>query len=87
MSKEQLIALLDAYLVELKQIKPHRADYALRNPGHTTALGHAVFMCTEVKALIRLDKMEKAHRWLGFIQAILWTQGIYTIDEMRKHNQ
>jgi hypothetical protein len=27
----------------------------------------------------------KAHRWLGFVQGVLWTQGIYTIDELRAH--
>ncbi len=29
----------------------------------------------------------KANRWLGFIQGVLWSGGVYTIDEMREHNR
>ena len=28
----------------------------------------------------------QADRWIGFIQAILWTQGFYSIDDMAKAN-
>jgi hypothetical protein len=27
----------------------------------------------------------KAHRWIGFIQGVLWASGQYTIDELREH--
>lgn len=30
---------------------------------------------------------EKFMRWLGFMQGALWSEGIYTIDEMREHNR
>jgi hypothetical protein len=30
---------------------------------------------------------EKAHRWLGFVQGVLWTQGIFTIDQLRDDNR
>lgn len=29
---------------------------------------------------------EKAHRWLGFVQSQLWSEGFYTIEEMMEHN-
>ena len=32
------------------------------------------------------ENKEKANRWLGFIQGVLWAECIYTIDEMRDHN-
>ena len=28
---------------------------------------------------------EKLMRWLGFIQGVLWKEGIFTIDELRDH--
>ena len=37
--------------------------------------------------IIDLTEIEKAMRWLGFIQGVLWICGIYTIDEMREHNR
>lgn len=30
---------------------------------------------------------QKAHRWLGFMQGTFWSMGIYTIDEMTRHNR
>jgi hypothetical protein len=30
---------------------------------------------------------EKAMRWLGFIQGVLWSTGVKTIDEMREDNR
>jgi hypothetical protein len=31
-------------------------------------------------------RRDKAMRWLGFIQGVLWVQRIYTIDELKLHN-
>ncbi len=28
----------------------------------------------------------KVFRWLGFMQGVLWTLNVYTIDELRRHN-
>lgn len=33
------------------------------------------------------ENMDKANRWLGFIQGVLWTTGLYSIEEMRDHNR
>jgi hypothetical protein len=32
------------------------------------------------------EKMEKACRWLGFIQGALWADGVYSIEELKRHN-
>lgn len=32
------------------------------------------------------SKREKAHRWLGFIQGVLWLSGVYTLDELKEHS-
>jgi hypothetical protein len=29
---------------------------------------------------------EKAHRWLGFIQGVLWMAGVFTLDELKEHS-
>jgi hypothetical protein len=33
------------------------------------------------------NRIEKACRWLGFIQGCLWTNGIYSIEELKNHNK
>jgi len=33
------------------------------------------------------DSLEKAFRWLGFIQGTFWIAGTYTLNQMRDHNR
>lgn len=33
------------------------------------------------------DTIAKLNRWLGFVQAVLWAQNIYTLDELRDHTR
>lgn len=32
------------------------------------------------------SKREKAHRWLGFIQGVLWMAGAFTLNELKEHS-
>jgi hypothetical protein len=50
-------------------------------------LGYLRWMCQEVLSWDLEKDWEKANRWLGFIQGVLWEQHIFTIDDMRKHNR
>jgi len=45
----------------------------------TRALGRA--------GLIDEGRIEKAMRWLGFIQGVLWSIGDFTVDELRTHSR
>lgn len=33
------------------------------------------------------SKREKAHRWLGFIQGVLWMAGRFTLDDLKEHSR
>jgi hypothetical protein len=35
----------------------------------------------------RVSAREKAHRWLGFIQGVLWMSGCFTLDELKEHSR
>ena len=37
--------------------------------------------------LVLGKRWEKLMRWLGFVQAILWGIGIFTLDELKSHNR
>ena len=63
---------------------------------HGKPLQHTKWMCYEVEKMV--DELElisecvrkdysKINRWLGFIQGVLYCDGVYTIDEMREHNR
>lgn len=48
---------------------------------------HAWWMCLEAQTYITSGRAEKAMRWLGFVQGVLWARSIYSIDELAEHNK
>lgn len=49
-------------------------------------LTHAAGMIPRIREFVREGRREKAMRWLGFVQGVLWCVGRYTIDELKSHN-
>jgi len=57
---------------------------------HLTILEHCHGMLEQMEQMIAdgtPEKMEKVFRWVGFIQGCLWSQGIFCLDELKKHNR
>lgn len=50
-------------------------------------LVHVVEMCQKIPGFLAENRIQKAHRWLGFVQGVLATKGIYTIEHMKDHNR
>jgi hypothetical protein len=50
-------------------------------------LEHAAWMCTEVQKAIDAGERERAMRWFGFLQGVLWAHGIYAVNELREQNR
>ena len=48
---------------------------------------HIRWMCQQIPIMVDAGQIEKANRWLGFIQGTLWTTNMYSIEEMRNHNR
>lgn len=47
---------------------------------------HTMWMCEQGIEFAGKGDIEKAMRWLGFVQGMLFYTGHYTIDEMRAHS-
>lgn len=47
---------------------------------------HLLWMCQKGKESVVAGDIEKACRWLGFVQGALCTKGLASIDEMRSWN-
>lgn len=47
---------------------------------------HLLWMCGNAALFISEDRIEKAMRWLGFIQGALWVLGLRTIEQMKRDN-
>jgi len=50
------------------------------------ALNHACWMCGKVEEFVRQNRWQKAHRWIGFVQGLLFMGGVFSITELKDHN-
>ncbi len=86
MTPVQLFAIIDKYEDELqKLVTAARIPSSSSGPQDAEALAHVLWMCEQTKLNAQTD-MEKACRWLGFIQGVLWMTGVRNITEMRDEN-
>jgi hypothetical protein len=51
------------------------------------ALKHCAYMCQRIVEFADERRTEKAFRWLGFVQGVLWMCGEFTITELKGHNR
>lgn len=47
---------------------------------------HLMFMCLAGCGFVDAGRIDKANRWLGFLQGVLWVTGFASIDEMKHWN-
>jgi hypothetical protein len=93
MTADKVLAVLTEYRTILKswRAKPVRdTGYILKGePLDPTGrrLNHLAWMVEETYNIVNTGKLEKAFRWLGFIQGGLWCHGIRSIDQMREDNK
>jgi len=102
-NRDQVVELLHHYKAELRgrynavarrfQDRPGLAGWARV----TAEFDHLLWMIDHM--LMDLDPgmltvqevdrwpEDKLHRWIGFVQGVLWTSGTYTIDELRQQSR
>lgn len=51
------------------------------------ALAHCHQMLDQMEEFVIHGRMEKAFRWLGFVQGVLWTYRISPVLELKNHNR
>lgn len=79
MTNEQIFSITYLYSNKLTLIT---------NINENPELTHCLWMLSMIRSFVsNSDDREKTMRWLGFVQGVLYTKGIYTIDEMREHNR
>ena len=90
MNNQQITEVIDRYTLELAGggFKPTHglATKSDHDAVSTKQLGHAAWMCEQVKIFVEEDNSDKANLWLGFVQGVMWCTGFRTVGEMREHN-
>lgn len=100
MDAKKILEVLDIYDARLRSIaatdtavKPERADtnkkYSSQDsaPVYETKLNHTWWAVGQCREFTNAGRLEKAFRWLGFIQGALWFAGKYSIEELANHNK
>lgn len=89
MTRDQHLAVLRLYAEKFEKWSRERCAGNFDGvPGMGRAVKHANWMVHEMLRQLEEDAMsaEKVNRWLGFVQGVMWSAGLFTIDEMREHN-
>jgi hypothetical protein len=50
-------------------------------------MSHLHYMAQEATKFVDDGDVERAMRWLGFIQGVAWVKGVSSIDELRRDNR
>ena len=89
MTKTKCLATLRIYrdFFEGKKVPKLDVPHDLVGPTQAQSLAHAHGMLDQMEQFIREDRMEKFFRWLGFVQGILWSLGIYPLEDLKNHNR
>lgn len=58
-----------------------------RESGNPGSLKHLRWMCGEIISFVDNGKIEKAYRWLGFVQGAFWVKEIFNIEQLKDDNR
>ena len=91
MTSEKIIEAFDdiARTIHARSSNPFMRLVPRRDPtatGHYARMSHLLWMAGAGVDLVREGRLEKACRWLGFLQGALWWAGIQSIENAKKHN-
>ncbi|PIR93828.1 hypothetical protein COT97_04725 [Candidatus Falkowbacteria bacterium CG10_big_fil_rev_8_21_14_0_10_39_11] len=89
MTKDSLLKTLNLYEHVLKSAEVKIQEASFRKHYKTdkqSTLEHCHSMINQIRTFVANDNMDKAWRWLGFLQGCFWTLGLFSLNELREHN-
>ena len=57
------------------------------NVNSTEVILHLSSMIPKMKDFLQQNRRDKAFRWLGFMQGVLWGKGTFTLEQLKNHNR
>ena len=80
MTNNQIIEVCEKYKSKLNA-EPKRENEV------SGSINHLAWMCDQIIEFVQINHLEKAHRWLGFVQGSMWVLKLDTIFSMRDDNR
>ena len=91
MNQQDILRALDdcGSLIKAKSpwATPRRAETDCQANSGLTMIMHVLWMINQAREFVVANRTEKAFRWLGFVQGVLWALGLATIDEAKEANR
>lgn len=82
MNKEKILRVVEKYRLRIEDLLFQSGRWS-----GNLKLRHAEGLCRDIRLFAEKNRIEKAIHWLGFVQGILWCEGVYTGVEMAGHLQ
>ena len=95
MTKEKLKSMFQGYREHLDDLYPKVSPRSLTEVESQFSVGslsridttaHFKHMCDMGQTFVDQDRVDKAMRWLGFMQGAFWMDDVFTLDELKKHS-
>jgi hypothetical protein len=87
MTDEKLFELISFYENKVRDVLGQTPDVLQKAPPEQLeALEHLLEMFPQMRTFVVEARREKLMRWLGWVQGVLYMCGIYTLEEMKRHN-
>lgn len=87
MTPEKILDVITIYEKKLEHYELRKFPHKEMRPEGVQALNHCRTMLKQMRLFVKKKRIDKAFRWLGFVQGCLWSSGIYSLDELKNHNR
>ena len=89
MTPEKVLEVIEIYRGYFEEMGIKKIEYLhdeLLDSG-IHGLEHCHGMLDKMVVFVKEGRMEKAFRWLGFIQYAFWQNRIYTLNDLKNHSR
>lgn len=82
-----MIDVIEYYKEYLKNNFDARELDEYEYPRRIDACRHILYMISRIEEFLNENRLDKANRWLGFIQGCLWSFGDFVLKDLKDHNR
>jgi methionine salvage enolase-phosphatase E1 len=89
MNADKLLAVIAIYRKNFIRKKIEAVDFShIDKPIKCEEiLSHCHGMLNKMEKFVLEGRIEKAFKWLGFVQGCLWSAGYYSLEDLKNHNR
>ncbi len=89
MTPQKVLEVIEIYRKRLEGLGMEKVDFPHEHLLHSLEIGlcHCHGMLDKIAGFVKEGRMEKAFRWLGFVQGVFWSSRHYSLEDLKNHNR